>query len=77
MRQHEETMRETDEPNADDKDLAEIAAAQRRLLQLLASAVSKRLAMETQTGDDSQTSVIRDQEEPDAVSTSASRNITR
>ena len=33
--------------------------------------------METQTGDDSQTSVISDQEEPDVVSTSASRNITR
>ena len=33
--------------------------------------------VETQTSDDSQTSVIRDQEEPDAVSTSASRNITR
>ena len=31
----------------------------------------------TQTGDDSQTSVISDQEELDVVSTSASRNITR
>ena len=32
---------------------------------------------ETQTGDDSQTSVISDQEELEVVSTSASRNITR
>jgi hypothetical protein len=34
-------------------------------------------AARTQTGDDSQTPVISDQEEFDVVSTSESRNITR
>jgi len=42
-------MREPEESNADEQDLAEIAAAQRRLVQLLARAVAERLANESVT----------------------------